>query len=319
MENQMSTAESSALAVSYEIMGTRVDLDLQFVKKYLVRGRADLVSDQEVVIFMNTCKSQNLNPLVQGEVYLIKYDQKENAQMVIGKGKYLSRAQEHPDYLYKQDGITVVRGNEIVQKEGCCLYPGEKLIGGWCRVYFMRRDQERTTFKEVSFEEYNKGMANWKSKPATMINKVAVCQCVREAFPKDYEGLYSEEEMIASGAIKHGFDEPDQDFPKEAPKSVVDEDQPITDEQRKALFNIVHREFGKEQGNEILKNLLEKVHCTSTQNMPISIYNLVMQDLMDAVDDHREGMKAAEALAAQTGKGEQAQAPGGKGRKEKEQ
>ena len=32
---------------------------------------------------------------------------------------------------------------------------------------------------------YNKGQANWKSKPATMINKVAVSQCVRDAFPKD--------------------------------------------------------------------------------------------------------------------------------------
>lgn len=73
MSTAMSKAEQNALAVSYEVLGTRVDLDLQFVKKYLVRGRADLTSDQEVVFFMNTCKMQGLNPLAQGEVYLIKY------------------------------------------------------------------------------------------------------------------------------------------------------------------------------------------------------------------------------------------------------
>lgn len=42
----------------------------------------------------------------------------------------------------------------------------------------------------MAFNEYDKGQANWKSKPATMINKVAVSQCIRDAFPKDFEGLY---------------------------------------------------------------------------------------------------------------------------------
>ena len=201
MTTALSKAESSALSVSYEVLGTRVELDLPFVKKYLVRGRSELTSDQELVFFMNTCKMQGLNPLVNGEVYLIKYSKDDPAQMVVGKDAYLRRAFDHPDYLYKQDGIVVQRGQEIIQKEGCCLYPGETLVGGWCRVYFVRNDKERTAFKEVAFSEYNKGMANWKTKPATMINKVAVSQCIREAFPKDYEGVYSEEEMVASGAV----------------------------------------------------------------------------------------------------------------------
>ena len=201
MSTAMSKAESNALVVSYDVLGTHVELDLDFVKKYLVRGKAELVSNQELVFFMNTCRQQKLNPLVQGEVYLIKYSKDDPAQMVVGKDAYLRRAFDHPDYLFKNDGITVQRGNEIIQKEGCCLYPGETLVGGWCRVTFMRNGKERTAFKEVAFAEYNKGQANWKSKPATMINKVAVSQCVRDAFPKDYEGVYSEDEMVASGAI----------------------------------------------------------------------------------------------------------------------
>ncbi|MFR5989566.1 MAG: recombinase RecT [Faecalibacterium prausnitzii] len=76
MSTAMSKAESNALVVSYDVLGTHVELDLDFVKKYLVRGKAELVSNQELVFFMNTCRQQKLNPLVQGEVYLIKYSER---------------------------------------------------------------------------------------------------------------------------------------------------------------------------------------------------------------------------------------------------
>ena len=280
MSTAMSKAESNALVVSYYVLGTHVELDLPFVKKYLVRGRADLTSDQELVFFMNTCKMQGLNPLVNGEVYLIKYSKDDPAQMVVGKDAYLRRAFDHPDYLYKNDGITVQRGDQIVQKEGCCLYPGESLVGGWCRVYFVRNGKERVAFKEVSFSEYNKGQANWKSKPATMINKVAISQCVRDAFPKDYEGVYSEEEMIASGAIPADYTVVDDPAPTE-------EDPVITQEQRQMLFKTAQTAFGREQGNAVIKSLIEEVGLTSTTGMKQSEYEKVVEKLMDACEAQR--------------------------------
>ena len=94
----LSKAEQNALCVSYDVLGTHVELDLQFVKRYLVRGNPDKITDQEIVFFMNTCKMQKLNPLVAGEVYCIKFGN-DPAQMVVGKGAYLRRAYEHPDYL----------------------------------------------------------------------------------------------------------------------------------------------------------------------------------------------------------------------------
>lgn len=284
----LSKAEQNALAVSYDVLGTHVELDLQFVKQYLVRGKSELVSDQEVLFFMNTCKMQGLNPLAQGEVYLIKYSQNDPAQMVVGKDAYLRRAFEYPDYLYKNDGIVVMRGQEIIQKEGCCLYPGEKLLGGWCRVYFMRNGKERTAFKEVAFTEYDKGQANWKSKPATMINKVAVSQCVRDAFPKDYEGVYSEEEMVASGAIPAEYTVLDGDPPGEGEDET---DEPITQEQRQMLFRTAQSAFGKDEGNAILKSLIEEVGLTSTTGMKQSQYKLVIEKLMDVCDAQREAQK----------------------------
>lgn len=274
MSTALSRAEQNALTVSYDVLGTHVELDLQFVKSYLVRGNPDKITDQEIVFFMNTCKMQKLNPLVAGEVYCIKFGN-EPAQMVVGKGAYLRRAFEHPDYLCKEDGIVVVRGNDILQKEGCCLYPGETLLGGWCRVHFIRNGKERTAFKEVQLAEYDKGQANWKSKPATMINKVAISQCVREAFPKDYEGLYSEEEMIASGAIPANY----TIVPETG--EVVEEDPAITQEQRRTMFKMVRSAFGEEEGNSLLMRLLKEENYESTHGLPVSVFNRIVKRVMD--------------------------------------
>ena len=280
MTTALSKAEINAIQVSYDVLGTHVELDLDFVKKYLVRGRSDLTTDQEVVFFMNTCKMQNLNPLVSGEVYLIKYSKDEPAQMVVGKGAYLRRAFEHPDYLCKKDGITVKRGNEIVQKEGCCIYPGESLVGGWCRLYYVRKNEKMEAYKEVSLEEYNKGMANWKTKPATMINKVAVSQCVREAFPKDYEGVYSEEEMLASGAIPADY----QDLPLGEDNPPADVDEPISQSERQGMFAFVKKNYG-EEGNDKLKSYLEAEGLESTSGMPKSVYERIMKKMNDDLEE----------------------------------
>lgn len=274
MSTALSRAEQNALTVSYDVLGTHVELDLQFVKSYLVRGNPDKITDQEIVFFMNTCKMQKLNPLVAGEVYCIKFGN-EPAQMVVGKGAYLRRAFEHPDYLCKEDGIVVVREDDILQKEGCCLYPGETLLGGWCRVHFIRNGKERTAFKEVQLAEYDKGQANWKSKPATMINKVAISQCVREAFPKDYEGLYSEEEMIASGAIPASY----TIVPETG--EVVEEDPAITQEQRQTMFKMVRSAFGEEEGNSLLMRLLKEENYESTHGLPVSVFNRIVNRIMD--------------------------------------
>lgn len=280
MSTALTKTEANALQVSYDVLGTRVELDIDFVKKYLVRGKAELTTNQELVMFINTCKMQRLNPLVNGEVYLIKYQESEPAQMVVGKGAYLRRAFEHPDYLCKKDGITVKRGNEIVQKEGCCVYPGEILVGGWCRVYYIRKKEKMEAYKEVQLEEYNKNMANWKSKPATMINKVAVSQCVREAFPRDYEGVYSEEEMLASGAIPTDY----QDLSSgtsDTPPIIVDEI--ISQAERHAMFSFAQDNFGRDEGNAMLKTYLEEEGLTSTEGMLKSVYDRIMQKLHDTL------------------------------------
>lgn len=279
----LSKAEQGALQVSYEVLGKKVELDIDFVKKYLVRGRSELVTDQELVLFMNTCAMQRLNPLAVGEVYLIKYSKDEPAQLVVGKDAYTKRAFLNPNYLGKEDGIVVVRGNTVVKKNGCCIYPTELLIGGWCRVFYERRGKERVAYREVSLDEYDKKMANWKSKPATMINKVAISQCIRDAFPADFEGLYSEDELVASGVIE-------EYSPDSAPGEEIiplddDSDRPITQEERKQLFARAQELYGKEAGNERVKSILEEKGIESTTNLTKSQYEDIMERLQESDTD----------------------------------
>ena len=64
------------MAVEFKsLSGLDVKLDAETVKNTLTRGNGK-VTDQEVAMFLRTCQAKQLDPLENGEVYLIKYDDK---------------------------------------------------------------------------------------------------------------------------------------------------------------------------------------------------------------------------------------------------
>ena len=118
-----------------------------------------------------------------------------------------------------------------------------------------------------------------------MICKVATSQCVREAFPKDYEGLYSEEEMIASGAIPVNFEV----VPETGEVITGDaepEDPPISQEQRQSLFRMAKEHLGAD-ANKLLKEIVEQHGYESTNGMPVSVYNQVVSEIMCLAEEKR--------------------------------
>lgn len=276
MKNELMQVEFKSLS------GIEVNLDAETVKNTLTRGNGK-VTDQEVAMFLRTCQAKALDPFENGEVYLIKYDDKSPAQLVVGCHAYVRRADHFPDYRGHKCGITVVRSMsngvpEIVQKEGSCVYKalGETLIGGWCRVYRERiKGNVEETFVEVSLEEYSTGKSNWNSKPATMIQKVAKSQAFRAAFPNEYEGLYTIDEMQASGAI------PAQYEVIEATGEVVTVEDPIiTQEQRQTMFAAIRSLFAdKQEANDILKDIVSDEGYDSTTSLPLSAYNRIMDKI----------------------------------------
>lgn len=285
--------------VEYQsISGIPVKLDAETVIRYCARGNGD-ITPQEVALFLRTCQAKRLDPLENGEVYLIKYDDTKPAQIVVGKHAYLRRADRNPEYRGKKSGIVIVRDGKVIQKEGCCLYKilNETLIGGWCRVLRRRAGAEvdEEFYREVALEEYNSGQANWKVKPATMIEKVAVSQCLRDAFPNDYEGLYSEDEMMASGAIPteytvvEGGDAPPPEKPEEDPV--------ITSKQRKELFELARNHFDANASNDVVKAIIGEFGLTSTTSMTLSVYKQVMARLAEVIVE--SGERGSEVESAQ--------------------
>lgn len=189
--------QKNPLSITYKAGDADVTLTPAMVKNYLVSGDASQVTNQEIVMFMNLCKYQGLNPFLR-DAYLVKYGS-QAATIVTGKTALEKRAARCTQYRGFEAGI-IVRGQDgaLEHRTGTFYLPGEELVGGWAKVYV--DGYTRPVEAAVSMQEYvgrkKNGEINgqWASKPATMIRKVAKAQALREAFPESMQGMYTAEE-----------------------------------------------------------------------------------------------------------------------------
>lgn len=169
----------------------KVRLSLNIVRRYFCAK----ATEPEVVHFIAVCRYHKLNPYLK-EAYLIKYSDADPAQIVIGRDTHARRAEEHPQYNGDEGGIIVQTADgKIEEREGEFFLEPEKLVGGWAKIY--RKDRERPIVHRVRLQDWVKVGPYWKSSPAHMIAKVARAQGRHEAFPKEFEGIISEDEAQA--------------------------------------------------------------------------------------------------------------------------
>lgn len=193
--------------------GQLVQFDADDVKQRLCPN----IEDKELALVMALCQQQRLNPFTK-DVYIIKYGNSP-ASIVTSKEVFTKRANAHPDYQGFEAGVTYIdaQGN-VRQREGSAVYKAanETLVGGWCRVYVNGR---KPFYDEVTLMEYSTGKSGWAKMPATMIRKVALVHCLREAFPEDFQGLYSAEEMGRAGEAAQALED--------APAPIIAKAEPI--------------------------------------------------------------------------------------------
>lgn len=187
MSNKLAVKEQEAV---YVVNGEEVKLSPSTVKNYLTRGNGN-VSDQELVMFINLCKYQRLNPFLN-EAYLVKFGDKP-AQNIVSKEAYMKRAENHPSYAGFEAGIIVEREDELVDLEGAVKLSKDKLVGGWAKIF--RKDREKPISVRISLGEFSKGQATWNQMPLNMIRKSAIVNAQREAFPEELGALYTEEDV----------------------------------------------------------------------------------------------------------------------------
>ena len=194
----MRTNNADAKVVEYQVNGASVRLTPNMVKAYLTNGDGR-VTDQEVAMFINLCKYQELNPLVK-DAYLIKYGN-QPATIVTSKDAIMKRAMRNPRYVGHQAGVIVLnpRTGELEYRTGALVLKEEELVGGWAKTFVEGYNVPIET--TVGFEEYagrkKNGELNsmWAKMAGVMIRKVALVASLREAFPEQLQGMYASEEM----------------------------------------------------------------------------------------------------------------------------
>lgn len=154
----------------------------ELIRQTVAKG----ATNAELQMFLEFCKSTNLNPFKK-EIWFIK-SEKGGVQMMTGINGFLAIANNHPQF----DGMEV----SLEEKDG-------KLISATAKVY--RKDRQHPSVATVYLQEYFKpskyGNGMWEKMPRMMLQKVAKSVALREAFPQELGGMYTEDEMPAEYSV----------------------------------------------------------------------------------------------------------------------
>jgi len=198
--NVVKATEVKERAITYKSAdGQDISLSPDIVKRYLVQGKSELVTMQELMYFLNICRARRLNPLVK-DCYLIKYSENEGAAIITSVDFFRKRARAQKDCKgWKKGCIVKCKDGTIKDTYGLVL-PEETLVGGWFEAH---PEGWLESFRiEVNLSGYLKKTGKgeltrfWsKENQPTMIAKVAEAQGLRTLWPDEFQSLFTEEEV----------------------------------------------------------------------------------------------------------------------------
>jgi phage recombination protein Bet len=213
--------------------GEQIKLTMQFVRDYLVSGRKEFVTAQEIIYYMGTCKARRLNPLVK-DCYLVKYTANEPAAIITSVDYFRKNARKADDCKGWNCGIIIHHKkrpeNPLEYREGTLLLDGEELVGGWCSA--MPEGWVKPKLHTVNLDRYIKKTREGKTtqfwseeKQPDMITKVAECQLLRQVWGEESTGMYAPEEMPSLDSV-HMPDIPEEDKKSDRLKTQTEQKPP---------------------------------------------------------------------------------------------
>lgn len=147
------------------------------------------VPQRYLIDFLHQVQITGANPVIK-QAYMISYFDKRLGHKV-GSTVYsynflLGRAVSTGEYTGVQVNTTV--------EDVFCPFKGEteKMLVSECKTI---RNGVETKFKAYWKEFYNAISPQWKAKPYIMLEKCAIANCLRRAFPEALNGIYAEEEF----------------------------------------------------------------------------------------------------------------------------
>lgn len=238
----------------------------ELLEDYLRTTHKEL-NDTQFKQFVAVSLAFGLNPWKK-EVHPVVYKNKNGGydlSIVTGYEVYLKRAELNPNFdgyeiefkgsferktFQKQGDYGPYNVTEVVPKgDVSCV----------CTVY--RKDRSHPVREEVFFDEYDQKNSMWKSKPRTMLKKVAIVSAFRKAFPFDLGGMpYTSDELPdnmtgadrlnAQGHVEVSVEEQQAALP---PKS-----EPLNDKKRSDFLAMVSREANR-AGTPAVNALLDSL------------------------------------------------------------
>jgi phage recombination protein Bet len=172
-----------------------IKLSVAIIQKMIAQPTKSgkLPTETECIKFLMLCKARLLNPF-EGDCYFLGYDGKDGPQfsMITAHQVFLKRAEMNSNFDGMQSGVIIEVDGEIKEREGDFTSEGEKVVGGWARVF--RKDRSMPTYRRVKRGVYDSGRSRWGVDPGGMCCKVAEADALRSSFPAHLGGLYSETE-----------------------------------------------------------------------------------------------------------------------------
>ncbi len=200
--------------------GTPITITFDDVKRFI----CPLATDQEVVIFLRTCQSLNLNVWAD-EIYLIKYSERDKAATVISIDSYLKAGEANSQFDGYESGIILKDTTGKLDFRDCAFLLDEersKLVGGWAKVY--RKDRSRPFYVAVNKKECIRYTRDghltqfWaEEKQPSMLRKVALKRALVEAFPSLFLGSISNVDVdyeVLPAEMKEALPKPKGETPE---------------------------------------------------------------------------------------------------------
>lgn len=184
---------SKLLSLIPEGHSPAVYLDLIKTQVLGVDRQGKARSDEDLMLFLYTCKRTGLDPLVNQIYAVFRWDSrlgKEKMTIQTGIDGMRLVAQRTGEYA-GQDDATYLPEDESSQYPVKATVTVYKMIGG-ARVPFTATARWN---EYAQYDKENKLTGLWAKMPYLMLAKCAEALALRKAFPNELSGIYAREEM----------------------------------------------------------------------------------------------------------------------------
>ncbi|MSR15333.1 MAG: hypothetical protein EXR86_12375 [Gammaproteobacteria bacterium] len=204
MESLKETPNDNKGLVTYQSRdGQEIKLSFETVRKFLVSGKPEFVTDQEIVLYMGTLKARGLNPFKK-DCYLVKYTPNDPAATIVSIDYFRARAKAQPDCVGWQSGVIAKSAAGVIEyRKGSFMFEGDELLGGWFRAQPRGWAEEYEWSVNLSpfIKKTREGQPTqfWnQDRQPQQIAKIAESQGLRRLWPDEFQALYLAEDQYAT-------------------------------------------------------------------------------------------------------------------------